>query len=160
MTSRSNNAKHPFNYLELVPGLCAMPVAWRDHFGPYYEGFRACYLRQNPAITGVILPDTVPLHFSWADFGQSLALALGCATKIYETGLPGMWQIGAWSTESVPVFLCISPDTPTFRLAVAGIVARLRQRFILFAPTSSHFDAFAQEMLNRDGSAFFDLETH
>src|SRR5262249_39565287 len=29
-----------------------------------------------------------------------------------------------------------------------------------FAPTSSHFDAFAQEMLNRDGSAFFDLETH
>jgi hypothetical protein len=165
MTSSTANSNSPFSVLEIIPGLCAMPVAWRDHLGPYYEGFRSRFLRPNPGLCPTVtaisaLPDTVPLHLSWADFGPAIASSLGCTPKIYETGLPNTWQVGSWSTDSVPLLLSVNTDPLPFRLAVAGLVARLRQPFILFAPTTAHLDAFSQEMLNRDGAAFFALETH
>ena len=57
------------------------------------------------------------------------------------------------------MLLAIRATQFEFRMMVNALVARLRQPFILLAPTSRHLDASARELLGNVGAGFFPLET-
>ncbi len=97
-------------------------------------------------------------RLSWPKLARTLAAALelrGCAS-LHHRG--NTRQIGAWSAESVPVFLSVHEDAESFHQAVAELVARLRAPLILLAPTAAHLNAESRELLGNVGAGFFPLE--
>ena len=104
--------------------------------------------------------DLVLLELSWSGLGRALCRALECDVRDTDLGVPGARQIGAFSPAAVPVVLSIQDDRDDFRLALAGVAARLGKPFILLAPTSGFVDAVGLEMLRGARAEFFDLETN
>jgi DNA-directed RNA polymerase specialized sigma24 family protein len=95
---------------------------------------------------------------SYAKLARAVCAAFGLRQRFCELGLAGTFQAGVWSADAVPVILSVYGTREQFRNAVARLCARLRRRFILFAPTATHMDASIEEMLHREQSAFFALE--
>jgi hypothetical protein len=104
--------------------------------------------------------DLVLLELSWSGLGRAPCRALECHVRDTDLGMPGVRQIGAFSPAAVPVVLSIQEDRDDFRLALAGVAARLGKPFILLAPTSRFVDAVGLEILRGARAEFFDLETH
>jgi hypothetical protein len=101
--------------------------------------------------------DIVPLEVSWLKLARALCQAFGFAGKLAPIGIPHTRQIGAWSAEAVPVFLTIQTSRQKLRLVVAELVARLRQPFILLAPSLEPLEVRVQELLANIGARCFSL---
>jgi len=92
-----------------------------------------------------------------------LARALCHALALQPTSAPSIStqpsvQVGSYSAGHVPVILTFESDPGAFGGQVAELTARLRQPFILLAPSSSPLDAAAQELLANVGAGFFSLD--
>lgn len=128
---------------------------------PRHDGTSAVAVcRCEPATCpdiAVSMSDITPLHVNRARLGRALARALSCQTKILNLNLPQCIQFGWWSCDQVPAVLTIQSDPHEFRRVIAEVAARLRQPFILFAPTGDHFDAKCQELVAAAQSAFFTI---
>ena len=108
-----------------------------------------------------LAPDEVRLwELSWPRLAHELCGALGLDVRPVELPLYNTRQIGSWSAAAVPAILTIQHDAGQFRQALEGLVARLRQPFILLAPTAQHLGATSQEMLAGVKAGFFGLDSH
>jgi hypothetical protein len=96
---------------------------------------------------------------SWPRLGAALCEALQLQAKRAELGLERTRQIGAWSSDAVPVILTLAGDRQGLLHVIAQLAARLRQPFILLAPTARHLDAVGQELLAGIAAGFFALAT-
>jgi hypothetical protein len=92
--------------------------------------------------------------------GRAIARAFECDARMADLTMPQTWQIGAKFTNCVPVLLTIQNGRETFRRVVTELAARQRQPFILFTPTSQHWDATSRELMGMTRSGCFDLETN
>jgi hypothetical protein len=97
---------------------------------------------------------------SWPRLGRGLCQAFGLQSNTADLHLPGTRQVGAWSAEAVPVLLTLQSEREEFLFILGQLAARLRQPFILLAPTSRHLDAAGKELLANVGAGFFDLASH
>ena len=102
--------------------------------------------------------EILPLCLSWSKLGRALAQALGLESLAADLRLPRTRQIGAWSTDAVPVILSVQPDRASLRNVIAELVARLKRNFILLGPTHNRFDARCQELLAKVDAAFLPLD--
>lgn len=108
-----------------------------------------------------LTPDEVRLWgFSWSRFSRALCVALELNFKFADVGLFHTRQIGSWAVGAVPVILTIQHDAGQFHRVVEALVARLRQPFILLAPTAQHLGAAGQELLAGVNAGFFGLDSH
>jgi hypothetical protein len=102
--------------------------------------------------------EAVLLELSWTKLGRAICGALDLDSRPLDLGLINTRQIGSWSAAAVPVILTIQTDHAWFRGHVLELVSRLKGRFILLAPTSAHYDAVAQELIENANAGFFSLE--
>ena len=103
--------------------------------------------------------DIMPLEVSWAKLARALSQAVGLHSKLATLLPPNTVQFGAWSADAVPAILTIQARPSAFFRVVPELVARLQRPFMLFAPTSNHFDAHCLDLLSRVGAAFFPLDS-
>jgi hypothetical protein len=103
--------------------------------------------------------EIVLLELSWNKLARALCAGLSLDWKPADLGIPNARQIGSWSAEAVPVVLTIQPDECTFQSSLLELIARLRSRFIMVAPTARHVNAITRELLLSAGAALFPLET-
>ena len=96
---------------------------------------------------------------SWSKLARALCQALGLESRFRTLPPPNTVQFGAWSADAVPAILTIQARPSAFLRVVPELVARLQRPFLLFAPTSNHFDAPSQDMLSRVHAAFFPLDS-
>jgi len=104
------------------------------------------------------LADITPLELSWTRLARSISKAFGLNSKFSALSIPHTVQVGTWSADAVPVILTIQTERHHFRQVVCELIARLRQRFILFAPTSEFFDALCQELILAANAGLFSLD--
>jgi hypothetical protein len=93
--------------------------------------------------------DITPLEVSWSKLGRALCQALGLDSRFRTLQPPNTIQFGAWSADAVPAILTIQASPSAFFRVVPELVARLQKPFLLFAPTSNHFDAHRLDLLSR-----------
>ena len=105
------------------------------------------------------LADITPLEVNWSRLSRAICRALGLDTKSAALALHTAAQIGSWSADAVPVILSIQTDRFVFRSVLAELGMRLRRRFILLAPTSTHMTVHCDELLDHAKAAFFSLDT-
>ena len=103
--------------------------------------------------------DVTPLKLNWPKLGRAIARALGCATKILDLPIPNTMQVGAWSTDAVPVILTIQQDEYNLQSVISHLHTRLDRPFILLSPTTDNLDAAGQELLAHARAGFFALDT-
>jgi hypothetical protein len=104
--------------------------------------------------------EIVLLELSWNKLARALCRVFGLDYKPVELGLLNTRQIGSWGAEAVPVILTIQHERAWFRTVLLELIARLRRKFILFAPTTHHLDAVASELLASADAAFFALDAN
>jgi len=104
--------------------------------------------------------DATLLTFNTAKLGRALCKAFECDAQETKLRPPRTWQIGTKFSNSVPVLLTIQNERESFRHVVSELSARLRQQFILLAPTSRLMDAVSREILETSKAGFFDLESN
>jgi hypothetical protein len=104
--------------------------------------------------------DVVMWQINRAKFGRAVAKAFDCDAKDAELRIPGTRQVGSFGGAGLPVVLTIQHDRAGFASAVAQLVATLKERFILFAPTSRFFDAHSQALLKGARAGFFDFDSN
>lgn len=92
--------------------------------------------------------------------GRAICRAFECDARETKMPSPRTWQIGTKFPNSVPVFLTIQSERESFRRAVLELSARLRQKFILLAPTTRFMDAASLELLETAKAGFYDLESN
>ncbi|MGZ4963043.1 MAG: hypothetical protein ACXWDN_05930 [Limisphaerales bacterium] len=92
--------------------------------------------------------------------GQAVMAALGGQGQCGAAGVAGMWELGTVAGSNVPVILCLHERADEFCGAVAEIVGRLRDRFLLVAPTNRFFNIATRDLLKNVSAEFVDLETH
>lgn len=102
--------------------------------------------------------DLVRWQLNLARLGRAVTRALEIDRREKDLGIWGTRQIGAWSTDAVPVILAMAREAEAFRHLVTGLVAQIRERFILLAPTSRPVDVTILQLLGGARSAFFPLE--
>ncbi len=103
--------------------------------------------------------DVVLLELNWQKLYRAISKALECQARHADFGLPCTHQIAAWSSDAVPVILSVQQEPEVFRHVVAELVARLRKRFILLAPTKRFVDTVCLELLENAEAELFDLES-
>lgn len=90
--------------------------------------------------------------------GMAVARAFGLPLREADLGLPYTLQIAAYGDQALPIILTIPAGCPEFHQVAVALVARLRGKFILIAPTASAMDAGNQELLARNGAGFLGLD--
>jgi len=103
--------------------------------------------------------DLVLLELNWPKLGRAIASALDCDPKESVFGVPGLMQVGSFGGAALPVVLSIQHEPDEFRGALAELAVRLREGFILLAPTSRFVDGNCKELLASTRAGFFDLES-
>ena len=98
-------------------------------------------------------------ELSWSSLGRALCRALALDPRSAELPLFNTRQIGSWSADAVPVFLTIQTEPEDLRGAIAELVARLQNPFILLAPTATHLNADCRELLTHVKAGFFVLDS-
>jgi hypothetical protein len=98
------------------------------------------------------------LEFNRAKFGREVCRAFGCEPKRPPVLLPPTWEAGVFA--GLSVFLTMQYDAAGFQQGVGELTARLRQPFILLAPTGRFLGAESKALLATARAGFFDLETH
>jgi hypothetical protein len=96
-------------------------------------------------------------EMDFARLGRAVARVLECAARDDEMGPSRTWQIGAFGAAGMPVVLTMPREAAEFRQAVAEVTLRLREHFILLAPTSRFMDATCHGILKTAKAGFFDL---
>jgi hypothetical protein len=114
---------------------------------------------ERPFEIPLTLADITPLEVSWSKLARALSQALGLHSKLVTLPPPNTVQFGAWSADAVPAILTIQACPSAFFRVVPELAARLQRPFMLFAPTSNHFDAHCLDLLSRVGAAFFPLDS-
>jgi hypothetical protein len=104
--------------------------------------------------------DIVLLELSWSKLARALCHVFALDYKPADLGLLNTRQIGSWSVDAVPVILTIQHERAWFRTVLLELLARLRQRFILLAPTAKNIDAVSHELLASSDAAFFSLDAN
>ena len=111
--------------------------------------------------------DTLLVELNWAKLGRAIASVLDCdggASGNSHAGgtslCAGTRQIATFGGAGLPVVLTIQQDRAGFAGVVAQLVATLKERFILLAPTSRLLDANIQAMLKSARAGFFSLEAN
>ncbi len=109
--------------------------------------------------------DTMLVELNWPKLGRAIASALDCGASGTShsncTALcPGTFQVATFGGAGLPVVLTIQQDRAGFAGVVAHLVATLKERFILLAPTSRLLDANIQAMLKSARAGFFSLEAN
>jgi hypothetical protein len=90
---------------------------------------------------------------------SGVAKAFGCEPK--PAAFAGnVMQVGTFGATSLPIMLLLGGESGEFQAALAGVVARLRDHFVILAPTRRFFDARTQELVNKANAGLFDLESH
>jgi hypothetical protein len=102
--------------------------------------------------------DIVLFELSWTKLARALSHVFALDYKTADLGLLNTRQIGSWSVNGVPVILTIQHERGWFRTVLLELLARLRQRFILLAPTAKNIDAVSHELLASSDAAFFSLD--
>jgi hypothetical protein len=102
--------------------------------------------------------EIVLLQVNWSRLSWALCNAFDFDVKAADLGISGVSQIGTHSDNAAPVVLSAVRERQNFRQAVGELVARLRQPFILLAPTDRPMDGRSQELLNGIGARFCALE--
>ena len=107
-----------------------------------------------------LLPADIEIwELSWTSLGRTLCRALDLDPRSAQLPLYNTCQIGSWSANAVPVFLTIQAEPEDLRGAIAELVARLQNPFILLAPTAIHLNANCRELLAHAQAAFFPLDS-
>ena len=187
----------PWQCLEEIRGLVAVPVEWRAYLGKDFDGFKAAFLRTKPetaksfpcprecgcahdvvhrkagsfvAVCGcepcncadipLKAEDVALLELNTAKLGRAVANGFGCDVKDVGLGLPGTKQIAAFGNAALPVVLTIQTDRASFAGVVAQLVAKLKEHFILLAPSNRFLDANSSGLLKSAKAGFFDLESN
>jgi hypothetical protein len=104
--------------------------------------------------------DLVLLELNWQKLGRTIAAGLGCDRKEATFGLPQTMQVASFSGAALPIVLTIQNDTTAMRSVVGQLVGKLRERFVVLAPTGRFVDGHVRTMLTNAKAGFFDLESH
>lgn len=104
--------------------------------------------------------EIVLYELSWNKLARALCHVFSFDHKPADLGLLNTRQIGSWSADAVPVILTIQHERAWFRTVLLELIARLRHRFILLAPTANNFDAVCQELLASAEAGFFSLDAN
>jgi len=99
-------------------------------------------------------------ELDWPKLARVLSRTFGLNTKFLPLSPKNTAQFGSWSADGIPAIITIQVFPSNFRQAVAELAAKLRQPFLLFAPTSDHVDAVCREILATCGAAFFPLDAN
>lgn len=102
--------------------------------------------------------DVVLFELSWNKIARALCHVFALDHKPADLGLLNTRQIGSWSVDAVPVILTIQHEPCWFRSVLLELIARLRRRFILLAPTAGNLDAVCVELLESANAGFFALD--
>jgi hypothetical protein len=97
---------------------------------------------------------------NWTKLARALCHAFGLNYQFADLKPYNTHQIGSWSADAVPVILTLQSQRGFFYSVITELIARLRQKFILLAPTAKHFDANCQELLANANAAFFPLDSN
>jgi hypothetical protein len=103
--------------------------------------------------------DVALLELDWPKLGRAIAKALGCDARKAEFRLSATKQVASFASAALPVVLTIQHDREAFLNVVAGLVAQLRERFILLAPTNRWLDGNSKSLLANAHAGFFDLRS-
>src|ERR1017187_6807896 len=103
--------------------------------------------------------DVALLELIPAKLGRAIAKSFECDAKDVDLGLPGTKQIAAFGNAALPVVLTIQTDSASFSGTVAQLVAKLKEHFILLAPSNRFLDANSSGLLKTAKGGFFDLES-
>lgn len=103
--------------------------------------------------------DLVVWEVDLAKLGRAVVKALEMNGRDAPVGVPGVRQIGAFGPAGMPVVLVVHPGAGGLVGVAAHLVARLKGRFVLLAPTGRLLDAECQGLLASVGARFFDLES-
>jgi hypothetical protein len=107
----------------------------------------------------ILSPNDISIwRLNWGRLGNALCRALELQFRMVDLTLYNTRQIGAWTANGIPAILTVQHTSTQFRQVLTTLIARLRQPFILLAPTADHLDARANELLTGVGAAFFSLE--
>ena len=128
-----------------------------DTASPFFLAVCRCEHAHCPDIP-LTAADAILLELSWTKLARAVCQAFNLDSKPLDLGLLNTRQIGSWSAAAVPVILTIQTDGAWFRGVVLELIARLRGRFILLAPTSAHYDAISHELIENANAGFFPLE--
>ncbi|OQC24193.1 MAG: hypothetical protein BWX68_02360 [Verrucomicrobia bacterium ADurb.Bin063] len=104
--------------------------------------------------------DLVLLELNWPRLGRALAAAFGFEAKEAAFGVPGVMQIGSFGGGGLPIVLSVQHEPDEFRSALMELAVRLREGFVVLAPTGRWFDVRAKELLAGIRAGFFDLESN
>jgi hypothetical protein len=109
----------------------------------------------------LLTPDDIfLLELSWTKLARAVCHVFALDYKPADLGLLNTRQLGSWSANAVPVILTIQHEPAWFRTVLLELLARLRQRFILLAPTAKNIDAVSHELLASSDAAFFSLDAN
>jgi hypothetical protein len=130
------------------------------HSPPETSPIRALCRCDPPTCPEILLTshDIVLFELSWTKLARALCHVLALDYKPADLGLLNTRQIGSWSVDAVPVILTIQHERGWFRTVLLELLARLRQSFILLAPTAKNIDAVSHELLASSDAAFFSLD--
>jgi len=105
--------------------------------------------------------EEIEIHeLNLAKVGRAVVRALGCEPRAVDLGVRGIWQVGLFSGAALPVVLAVPINSADFANAMAQLVCRLRERFIVLAPTCRYVNGNALGLLANAKAGFFNLETH
>ena len=104
--------------------------------------------------------DTMLVELNWPKLGRAIASALDCDGASCTSLCAGTFQVATFGGAGLPVVLTIQQDRAGFAGVVAQLVATLKERFILLAPTNRFFDAHSQSLLKGARAGFFALESN
>lgn len=91
--------------------------------------------------------------------GRRVARALELALRDVEMDSARCRQIGTFSGTGLPVVMVLPGSTREFRESLTQACVRLREQFIVLAPTGRFMDATCHALLKSAKAGFFDLES-
>jgi hypothetical protein len=102
--------------------------------------------------------DIQVLELNWPKLGRALGEVFGLDSKFSDLRIHQTCQIGSWGADAVPAILTIQSEPHSLRPVLCELIARLRKRFILIAPSHRHLDATCHELMANADAEFFALE--
>lgn len=97
-------------------------------------------------------------ELDWKRLARAVARAFDCDPQAGECLVAGTVEVALFGGV-VPVVLTIQQDGEDFRNAVAQIIAKFRERFVLLAPTARFHAPGTHALLRNVNAGFFDLES-
>lgn len=100
------------------------------------------------------------LELNTAKLGRAIVNVFSGTPKETDLGVQGTKQIGSFGNGALPMVLVIRPDTESFTNAVAQLVARLPEHFILLSPSRRFWNGNSSAWLKTAKAGLFDLESN